>query len=81
MTIFLMCYVHRISEPDLAKLFQDLTAVKLNILQRMDAAPISVRICCVKYIQKVVQVETPGMIADPRVCSTPILHVVLSDDH
>lgn len=33
----------------------------------MDSAPIAVRICCVKFVQKVVQVETPGLISDPRV--------------
>lgn len=39
----------------------------MNILQRMDSAPIAVRICCIKFVQKVVQVETPGVISDPRV--------------
>jgi symplekin len=70
--------VHRISQPDSAKVFQDLTAIKLNILQRMDSAPISVRICCVKYIQKVVQVETPGTIADPRVRHAPNTCVIVA---
>ncbi len=52
------------------QLWQELSRIKLNILQRMDSAPIAVRICCVKFAQKVVQVETPGLISDPRV-STP----------
>lgn len=44
--------------------------MKLNILQRMDSAPVAIRICCIKFVQKVVQVETPGVITDPRVsCS------------
>lgn len=42
-------------------------SIKLSILQRMDTFPIPIRICCVKFVQKVVQVETPGLIADPRV--------------
>ena len=48
-------------------MWRDMTAIKINILQRMDTAPLSVRICCIKFLQKVVQVQTPGQIADPRV--------------
>lgn len=44
-----------------------MSRIKLNILQRMDLAPVAVRICCIKFVQKVVQVETPGLISDPRV--------------
>ncbi len=44
-----------------------MSRVKLDILQRMDSAPVAVRICCIKFVQKVVQVETPGLISDPRV--------------
>jgi len=58
---------HSISHPDQALLWKDMTDIKLNILQRMDSAPPAVRICCVKFVQKVVHVETPGLIADPRV--------------
>lgn len=43
-----------------------MTKIKLNILQRMDSAPAGVRICCIKFISQVVQVQTPGLIADPR---------------
>ena len=32
----------------------------------MDSAPTGMRICCVKFLQKVVQVQTMGIIADPR---------------
>ena len=42
-------------------------AIKFNILGRMDSAPIAIRICCIKFLQKLVQVQTPGLIADPRV--------------
>lgn len=44
-----------------------MTSIKITILQRMDAAPLSIRVCCIKFLQKVVQVQTPGQIADPRV--------------
>ncbi|KEF51773.1 uncharacterized protein A1O9_12110 [Exophiala aquamarina CBS 119918] len=55
-----------ISRPNEASLWQDLSSIKLNILQRMDSAPPAIRICSIKFVQKVVQVETPGLIADPR---------------
>jgi symplekin len=54
------------SHPDQALLWQDMTSMKLTVLRLMDTAPTSVRVCCVKFIQKVVQVQTPGVIADPR---------------
>ena len=43
-----------------------MAAVKQNILKRWDTAPAGVKICSIKFVQKVVQVQTPGMI-DPRV--------------
>lgn len=48
-----------------------MTSMKLNILQRMDSFPVAIRICCIKFVQKVVQVETPGLISDPRVSRRP----------
>lgn len=44
-----------------------MAAIKSNILRRMDSAPAGVRICCIKFVQRVVQTQTPGLIADPRV--------------
>lgn len=43
-----------------------MVAIKQSILRRMDTAPFGVRICCVKFVAMVVQVQTPGLIADPR---------------
>lgn len=48
-----------------------MAAIKSNILRRMDSAPPSVRVCCIKFVQRVVQTQTPGLIADPRVQSLP----------
>ncbi len=44
-------------------------AIKSNILKRWDTAAVGVRMCCIKFAQKVVQLQTPGAIADPRVGS------------
>lgn len=43
-----------------------MVAVKANVLRRMDTASPGVRICCVKFLQQVVLVQTPGVV-DPRV--------------
>ncbi len=44
-----------------------MSAIKANILRRFDNASIGIRICCIKFVLRVVQVQTPGVIADPRV--------------
>jgi symplekin len=62
--------VPSVSDPSDAQNWQLMAAIKSNILRRMDAAPPGVRICCVKFLQQVVLVQTPGMV-DPRVATTP----------
>lgn len=44
-----------------------MTDIKSTILLKMDSALPGVRICCVKFVQQVVLVQTPGPVADPRV--------------
>jgi symplekin len=48
-----------------------MSAIKSSILRRMDTAAPGVRICCIKFLQRVVLVQTPGMV-DPRVCNMPV---------
>src|SRR5258707_16191 len=59
----------RISNPDDSVTWKLMLNVKSIILRKMDSYPPGVRICCVKFIQRVVQTQTPAVIADPRVCS------------
>ena len=47
-----------------------MATIKSNILKRWDTAPTGVRLCCIKFVQRVVQVQTPGIITDPRVRET-----------
>ena len=63
----LLMFCYSISHPDQVLLWQDMSAIKTNILRRMDTSPAAVRVVCIKFVQKVVQVQTPGVIADPRV--------------
>lgn len=63
-----------IANPHDSPTWDKMAAIKSNILKRWDTASTGVRTCCIKFVQKVVQVQTPGVIADPRVgnrSSTP----------
>jgi symplekin len=63
-----------VSNPNDAHDWQLMLAIKSSILRRMDTATPGVRICCVKFLQQVVLVQTPGVV-DPRVHTTlPQLH-------
>ena len=44
-----------------------MTGIKSSILKRFDTAPAGIQICCIKFVQRVVLVQTPGVITDPRV--------------
>lgn len=57
-----------IANPHDSPTWDKMAAIKLNILKRWDTASVGVRTCCIKFVQKVVHVQTPGVIADPRVC-------------
>lgn len=52
-----------------AQAWDCIAAIKSNILKRWDTAAKGIQVCCIKFVQRVVQVQTPGMLADPRVCS------------
>lgn len=57
-----------VSDASQASLWQTMTTIKHTILKKWDASSHGVKICCIKFAQKVVQVQTQGPIADPRVC-------------
>jgi hypothetical protein len=62
---------HRINHPEDSALWENMTAVKQEILRKWDSSPYPVKVCCIKFVQRVVQVQTHGPIADPRVCIQP----------
>ncbi|KAF2850807.1 hypothetical protein T440DRAFT_424417 [Plenodomus tracheiphilus IPT5] len=64
-SVYPLVYRHTVSDPSDAQHWQLMAAIKSNILRRMDAAPPGIRICCVKFLQQVVLVQTPGVM-DPR---------------
>lgn len=65
--------IHHPRENDL---WEKMTAIKQDILRRLDSFQYSVRICCVKLVQRIVQVQTPGLVSDPRVCSANLLQAI-----
>ena len=83
-TLILACTsVHNAND---AQNWQLMSAIKANILRRMDSAPPGVRVCCVKFLQQVVLVQTPGVV-DPRVRNLSLLkhrlhaHISQRPDH
>ena len=44
-----------------------LSQIKSNILKRLDSAPASIKVCCIRFVQCVVYTQTPAVILDPRV--------------
>lgn len=68
---------YSIYHPNDAPTWQNMVAIKSNILRRMEASSAGIKVCCIKFIQRVVQVQTPGIITDPRVSlpsADPSLH-------
>ncbi|KAK2839171.1 hypothetical protein FQN49_006408 [Arthroderma sp. PD_2] len=65
-SIYVLIFRQVVSHSDQAALWETMTAIKHTILKKWDASSHGVKICCVKFVQKVVQVQTQGPIADPR---------------
>ena len=65
-SIYPLVFRNTISNPEDAETWAKMASIKSNILKRMDNAPGGVRMCCIMFVARVVQVQTPGVIADPR---------------
>ncbi|KAM5442913.1 hypothetical protein MferCBS31731_001785 [Microsporum ferrugineum] len=64
--IYVLIFRQVVNHPDQATLWEAMTTIKHTILRKWDASSHGVKICCIKFAQKVVQVQTQGPIADPR---------------
>lgn len=60
-----------IDHPKDAATWEMMTTIKSAILRMWDTAAAGVRICCIKFVQRVIQVQTPGPVADPEVSGEP----------
>nr|POF26288.1 mrna cleavage and polyadenylation specificity factor complex subunit pta1 [Quercus suber] len=65
-SVYPLVFRHSISTPTDTETWAKMARIKSSILKRMDIATPGVRICCIKFVARVVQVQTPGVIADPR---------------
>lgn len=59
-SIYPLVFRRIIFNPNDSHSWKIMAAIKSNILRRMDSAAPGVRICCVKFVQQVILVETPG---------------------
>lgn len=57
----------RIANADDATTWEKMAAIKARILKIWDDAAAGVRCCCIKFVQRVIHAQTPGLISDPRV--------------
>ncbi|RAK74131.1 RNA-processing protein PTA1 [Aspergillus fijiensis CBS 313.89] len=65
-SLYPLVFRHIINHPRDGAMWENMTAIKQGILRRWDSFPSQVKICCIKFVQRVVQVQTHGPIADPR---------------
>ncbi|KAL8920172.1 MAG: hypothetical protein Q9208_006418 [Pyrenodesmia sp. 3 TL-2023] len=65
-SIYALVFRYIIANPHDSATWDRMAAVKSNIFRRWDTASGGIRVCCIKFVQRVVQVQTPGVIADPR---------------
>ncbi|RAL01556.1 RNA-processing protein PTA1 [Aspergillus ibericus CBS 121593] len=65
-SLYPLVFRHIINNPADATAWENMTAIKEDILRRWDSFPFPVKICCIKFVQRVVHVQTHGPIADPR---------------
>ncbi|KAI9044591.1 RNA-processing protein PTA1 [Aspergillus affinis] len=65
-SLYPLVFRHIINHPDDREAWENMTAIKQDILRRWDTFPYPVKLCCIKFVQRVVQVQTHGLISDPR---------------
>ncbi|KAL5121279.1 hypothetical protein ACEQ8H_000747 [Pleosporales sp. CAS-2024a] len=80
-SIYPLVYRHVVSNPNDAQDWQFMSAIKSIILRRMDKASPGVRICCIKFLQQVVLVQTPGIVDPRRPDGGDISLALVSRDH
>lgn len=62
---------YSVNHPEDSEAWETMSAIKQDILRKWDSFPFPVKICCIKFVQRVVQVQSHGLISDPRVCTIP----------
>ncbi|EAS36853.3 mRNA cleavage and polyadenylation specificity factor complex subunit [Coccidioides immitis RS] len=65
-SVYSLVFRYIIDHPEDSTLWERMTAIKHAILRKWDATSPGVKICCIKFAQRVVQAQTQGVISDPR---------------
>ncbi|KAL8860088.1 MAG: hypothetical protein Q9178_003352 [Gyalolechia marmorata] len=65
-SIYALVFRYIISVQHDSATWDRMAAIKSNVFRRWDSASSGIRVCCIKFVQRVVQVQTPGVVADPR---------------
>ncbi|KAI9373168.1 hypothetical protein BJX61DRAFT_504045 [Aspergillus egyptiacus] len=65
-SLYPLVFRHIIDHPEDKESWAHIEAIKQDILRRWDSFSFAVKVCCIKFAQRVVLVQTHGLIADPR---------------
>ncbi|KAL2814799.1 hypothetical protein BJX63DRAFT_420665 [Aspergillus granulosus] len=65
-SLYPLVFRHIINQPEDKQSWEHIEAIKQDILRRWDSFSYPVKLCCIKFAQRVVLVQTHGLIADPR---------------
>ncbi|KKK24570.1 hypothetical protein P175DRAFT_0512974 [Aspergillus ochraceoroseus IBT 24754] len=65
-SLYPLVFRHIINNAEAKEAWDNMSAIKQDILRRWDSFPHPVKICCIKFVQRVVLVQTHGLISDPR---------------
>ncbi|RDW81753.1 RNA-processing protein PTA1 [Aspergillus mulundensis] len=65
-SLYPLVFRHIINHPEDKQSWEHIEAIKQDILRRWDSFPCPVKVCCIKFAQRVVLAQTHGPIADPR---------------
>ncbi|RJE21412.1 hypothetical protein PHISCL_06243 [Aspergillus sclerotialis] len=65
-SLYPLVFRHIVNHPEDSEAWQKMSAIKQDILRKWDSFPFPVKICCIKFVQRVVQVQSHGLISDPR---------------
>ncbi|KAL4911852.1 hypothetical protein BDW62DRAFT_195980 [Aspergillus aurantiobrunneus] len=65
-SLYALVFRHIINHPEDKQSWEHIEAIKQNLLRRWDSFSYPVKVCCIKFAQRVVLVQTHGSIADPR---------------
>ncbi|CAG8409833.1 unnamed protein product [Penicillium salamii] len=65
-SLYPIVFRHIVNHPQDSKSWENMCEIKQVILRKMDSFPCSVKLCCAKFLQRVVQVQTHSSGGDPR---------------